>query len=152
MSWISGTYVCHYTWPILKQTQLLYLVWWYRLWAACPCLSSSAVAFNRSFSVEWGSARVHRVNLHERALACVQIWNVRMESWAGPGNEAIHTYTRILQCSPASVGLAQACLNHHSTKIYQKILQFCCHLYCSMVIMILLYEPSISFHVQMQCA
>ena len=30
--------------PYMKRTQLLYMIWWYRLWAACPCLSWSAVA------------------------------------------------------------------------------------------------------------
>ena len=31
--------------PHLKQTQLLCMIWRYRLWAACPCLSYSVVAF-----------------------------------------------------------------------------------------------------------
>ena len=45
ISWISGAYepvIMHG--PYLKRTQLLYVIWQYRLWAACPCLSWSAVA------------------------------------------------------------------------------------------------------------
>ena len=66
--------------PYLKRTQLLYVIWWYHLWAACPCLSWSAVAFSKSISVELDSERsIVSTFLHERALlARVQIWNVRI--------------------------------------------------------------------------
>ena len=66
--------------PYLKRTQLLYVIWWYHLWAACPCLSWSAVTFSRSISVELDSERsIVSTFLHERALlARVQIWNVRI--------------------------------------------------------------------------
>ena len=39
----------------LKWTQLLCMIWRYRLWAACPCLSWSAVAFSRPIIVELDS-------------------------------------------------------------------------------------------------
>ena len=66
--------------PYLKRTQLLYVIWWYHLWAACPCLSWSAVAFSRSISVELDSERsIVSTFMHERALlARVQIWNVHI--------------------------------------------------------------------------
>ena len=39
--------------PYLKWTQLLCMIWRYRLWAACLCLSWSAVAFSRIGSLSW---------------------------------------------------------------------------------------------------
>ena len=39
--------------PYLKRTQLLCVIWRYRLWAACLCLSWSAVVFSRSIGVEF---------------------------------------------------------------------------------------------------
>jgi len=56
----------------LKRTQLLCMVWRYCLWAVCPCLSWSAVAFSRSIGMELGSERFHK------SLAFVKIWNVRI--------------------------------------------------------------------------
>ena len=41
--------------PYLKQTQLLCVIWRYRLWAACSCLSWSTVAFSRSIVGELDS-------------------------------------------------------------------------------------------------
>ena len=61
MSWISGAYECHG--PYLKWMQLLCVILRYRLWAACPCLSWSAVAL----SSEWSYFTEHE--------ARVQIWN-----------------------------------------------------------------------------
>ena len=47
MSWIAGAFECHYMHgPYMKQTQLLCVIWLYCLWAACPCLSWSAVAMH----------------------------------------------------------------------------------------------------------
>jgi len=36
--------------PYLKRTQLLCVICWYHLWAACPCLSWSAVALSSVWS------------------------------------------------------------------------------------------------------
>ena len=59
--------------------QLLCVIWRYHLWAACPCLSWFTVAFSRSIIVEldseWSITSTFTQNV--RALAHVQIWNVR---------------------------------------------------------------------------
>ena len=64
----------------LTQTQLLCVVWRYRLWAACPCLSWSADTFIRSIVVELDSeGYIVSFSLNIRAyIAHVQIWNVHV--------------------------------------------------------------------------
>ena len=101
----------------LKQTQLLCVIWRYCLWAAWPCLSLSAVAMCAITSLQ-ASFMPTGCAL---ALARVQIWNVRICPYMN-----MQTYTRVLQCSPTSVGLAQARPNkenitHHPSflKCYQ---------------------------------
>ena len=92
----------------LTQTQLLYLIWWYRLWAACPCLSSSAVT---TIGEELDSCRV---TFHERAthtclnLECTCPFVQLKFPVYGYMQTDIYTYTHVLQCSHASVGLVQA--------------------------------------------
>ena len=44
--------------PYLKWTQLLCVIWWYHLWAPCPCLSCSAVTMHVNLS-----------HLHSRLLS-----------------------------------------------------------------------------------
>ena len=56
--------------PYLKWTQLLYVIWWYCLWAASLCLSWFAV----------NERSIVSINFHKRALARVQIWNVHIRS------------------------------------------------------------------------
>ena len=69
MSWTSGAYECHYAW--------------------------SAVAFSRSISVELDSERSIMSTLHERALAHVQIWNVRIYPFVEfKFSVYAHTYVR----------------------------------------------------------
>ena len=53
-SWISGAYECHYAWPLPKANSTT-VIWPYRLWAACPCLSWSTVTFSRSIGMELDS-------------------------------------------------------------------------------------------------
>ena len=53
--------------PYLKLTQLLCVVWQYRLWAASPCLS-------------WSSS-LHQIDNCALLLARVQIWNVGIRSF-----------------------------------------------------------------------
>ena len=102
--------------PYPKQTQLLCVVWRYRLWAACPCLSWSADTFIRSIVVESDSeGYIVSFSLNIRAyIARVQIWNVHVRSYPfvqfkfSLYGHTYRTYTCVLQCSHASVGLAQA--------------------------------------------
>ena len=75
--------------PYLKLTQLLCVIWQYRLWAACPCLSWSAVAFNRSIVVELDRGPLCQLSLNSRAwnfstcanlkctcmLICIRLFN-----------------------------------------------------------------------------
>ena len=51
---------------------------------------------------------------HKFALARVQIclFHLNIQYMATSKQTYIHTYTRVLQCSPASVGLAQARPNY----------------------------------------
>ena len=79
----------------------------------------SSVTFNRSMGVELDSegSIVSTCTEHEFC----QIWNVMGTFWYpfvyfkfsvyGHTYVSRHTYTHVLQCSPASVGLAQACPN-----------------------------------------
>ena len=103
MSWISGAYDVIIHGPYLKRTQLLFMIWRHYLWTACPCLSlSTVVSIGVSLSTE-----------HEFALARVQIWksvhSIEIFSiWPQASKQASrHTHARV-QCSHASVGLAQA--------------------------------------------
>ena len=92
--------------PYLKWTQLLCVAWRYRLWAACPCLSWSAVAFSRSIVVELDSegSIVSTFTQNTRALARVQIWmyvhlcirsfNLNFDIWPRRTGH-IYTYTRL---------------------------------------------------------
>ena len=91
--------------PYLKRTQLLCVIWRYSLWIACPRLPWSAVAFSRSLGTELDSEicsskfRIHSFNLNIRYMV----------------GRTGHTRTRVLQCSHASVGLAQAHPKNHSS-------------------------------------
>ena len=107
MSWMSvimhGSY--------LRQTWLPCVIWWYHLWAAWPCLSWSAVAFSRYIGVEL--LEIHRINFRFSVsvnLKCTYAFIQVKFSVYGH----MQTYTRVLQCSPASVGLAQARPNEHN--------------------------------------
>ena len=115
-SWISGNYVIM-DGPYLKWTQLVCVIWRYRLWAARLCLSRSVVAFSRSISVVLDSETF--VNFHESfstrtcaILKCMYLFVQFKFSVYGHTQTDIHTYihthTHILQCNHASVGLAQA--------------------------------------------
>ena len=88
------------------------------LWAACPCLLWSAVAFSRSIVMELDSegSIVSTFTEYQRLIASVQILNVRLYPF-----NLIFQYmatstghTHVLQCSHASVGLTQAPPNHPS--------------------------------------
>ena len=91
MTWTFGTYVIIYG-LYLKQTQLLCVIWRYRLWAACPRLSWSAAVFRRPIGVEF-------MTECKFALACVQIrsFNLNIQYMATSKQTYIHTYihTRI---------------------------------------------------------
>ena len=52
MSWISKAYECHYAWPLpeANATTVRDLMVLYHPWAACPCLSWSAVALSSAWS------------------------------------------------------------------------------------------------------
>ena len=60
----------------LKWTQLLWVIWRYRVWAACPCLSWSTVAYSRSIglALDIEGSIVSPFTKHEFGLACVKIW------------------------------------------------------------------------------
>ena len=83
---IHGPYGFH-----LKQTQLLCVIWQYRLWAVCPCLSWSLVAFSRSISVEL-----------VRGLARVKIWNVSICSIQILGHTYVSRHTHV-SCNAVSL-------------------------------------------------
>ena len=110
----------HGPYMYLKWTQVLCVLWGYRLWAACPCLSWSAVAFSRSIGMELGSEESIVSTPPEkklRALARVQIWNVHAPSC--PFVQSKFRYMHAIpmyqldthascKCSHTTVGLAQA--------------------------------------------
>ena len=99
MSWISGAYECHYAWslPEVNWTQLLCMIWWHRLWAACPCLSWSTVVVCVNLSC-----------LHSRLLSCwptvlwllahVQIWKVCIRSFNSNSSIWPHTNAQTYTC------------------------------------------------------
>ena len=74
--------------PYLKRTQLLCVIWRYRLWAASP----SFIFHQRGVRYwKFEILRIRLFNLNIRYMATSK-----------------QTYTRVLQCCPASVGLTQA--------------------------------------------
>ena len=112
MSWILALMNVIMHGPYLKQTQLLLcVIWQYRLWAVCPCLSWSPVALSRSISVEVDSERFSTCENLKCTYPLVQfIFLVYGHTYVGR-----HTYTCVLQCVVSLVwqpGLAQACPNH----------------------------------------
>ena len=92
--------------PNLKWTQLLWVIWWYHLWAACPCLSWSTVAFSRSISLGLGSEGfiVSTFTQHEFCLARVKIWIPLHPFVQFKFSLYGHTrtYTHVLQCKAHS--------------------------------------------------
>ena len=88
--------------PYLKGTQLLCMIWWYHLWAAWSCLSWFAVAFSRSIVVELdskGTGPLTSAHVYGIGSFNLDFWYMAIRK---------QTYTHALQCSFASVGLAQA--------------------------------------------
>ena len=84
--------------PYLKRMQLLCVIWRYRLWAACPCLSRFAVALSSAWS--WFTA-------HELVLN-IAIWNLFAQfKFSVYGQTQTYIHMRFALQS-ASVGLAQA--------------------------------------------
>ena len=102
--------------PYLKQTQLLCVVWRYRLWAACPCLSWSTDTFIRSVVVELDSeGYIVSFSLNIRSYTYSTCANLKctytsvsfVQFKFSVYGHSYRTYTRV-QCSHASVVLAQA--------------------------------------------
>ena len=97
---------------ILKRTELLCVIWRHRLWAACPCLSLSAVVFSRSIGVEF----VHWTWICFSTCANLNIRSFTFKFLVYGHKQTSkqasrHTHARA-QCSHTSVGLAQARPNY----------------------------------------
>ena len=101
--------------PYLKRTQLLCMIWRYCLWAVCPCLSWSAVAFSISIGVEVDSERFHKSFITCENLKCTYPFVQFKFSVYGHTQASIHTHAFCNTCSHASVGLAQARPNNKTT-------------------------------------
>ena len=91
----------------LTWSELNYCAWFNDTACEQPahCLSWSAVAFSRSIGLE----------LDSEILTFTRTWNVCIRSFREFKFSVYghtQTYTRVLQCSPASVGLAQALPNN----------------------------------------
>ena len=112
MSWISGAYECHYAWPLPEANattvrDLAVL--------SVSSLPLSVMVCSRAFI---GVELVHRTWICFRT--CANLKYVRSFKFSVCGHEQtyIHTYTRIKQCSHASVGLAQARPNDGEIYMY----------------------------------
>ena len=59
--------------PYLKRTHLLCVIWWYCLWAACPCLSLSTVAMRALTLVIFAPGFFHAGRLHSSFSTCAKL-------------------------------------------------------------------------------
>ena len=102
MSRISGAYECHYSWPLPEVN--ITIVWFDDTICEQPALVRHGPHLV-TFSSAWS-----QFTEYEFVLARVQIWNSSYPfaqfKFLVYGHE--QTYTRVLKCSSASVGLAQA--------------------------------------------
>ena len=107
-SWNSGAYKCHYGWPSPEANSTTVCDLTILPVSSLPLSVMVRVAFSRSINVELDSERF-KLSWELLAPARVQIWCIRLFTlnfgiWPQTN---IHTYTRVKQCSHASVGLAQ---------------------------------------------
>ena len=109
-----------HAWTCLKRTQLQYVIC--TVWTACPCLSWSAVAMRALTWVIFVPQASHRrcalvVPLHRWPITCTKLpedvrasWNINFKcaylKFTVYSHKRIHNFR--MQCSHASVGLAQA--------------------------------------------